>query len=108
MSGTSLEDGLPTFSLDAKRSILGEIATIPKSIQSYRLPPSIIGYGGLKLNLSGKLVTWPNDTAILRSFRSLPEMHKQMLRKQSRIANDPKADIIGGWRQSGHMLRGRF
>jgi hypothetical protein len=35
-------------------------------------------------------------------------MHKQMLRKQLEISDDPKADIIGGWRQSSHMLRERL
>lgn len=105
MSGTSLEDELPTFSLEAKRNILGEIAIILKIIQSYRLPPSIIGYGGLKFDPSGKIVTGPTTLPCGGPFRSLTEMHKQMLRKQLETSDDPKADIIGGWRQNSHMLR---
>lgn len=81
MSGTSLEDELPTFSLEAKQSILGEIATILRSIQSYRPPPSIVGYGGFKFDSAGSIVTGPTTLPCGGPFRSVPEMHKQMLRK---------------------------
>ena len=108
MSGTSVEDELPTFSLETKKSILEEIATILRSIQSYRLPPSIVGYGGFKFDSAGSIVTGPTTLPCGGPFRSVPEMHKQMLRKQLEIADDPKAEIIGRWRQSGRMLRERL
>lgn len=108
MSGTSLEDVLPTFSPEAKRRILEEIATVLKSIQCYCLPPSIIGYGGFAFDSSGTIVTGPTTLPCGGPFHSLPEMHKQMLRKQLEIADDHKAEIVDGWRQRGHMLRERL
>jgi hypothetical protein len=108
MSGTPLDDALPTISPETKRRILGEIATILKNIQCYRLPPSIIGYGGFTFDSSGTIVTGPTTLPCGGPFRSLPEMHKQMLRKQLEIADDPEAEIVDGWRGSAHELRERL
>lgn len=108
MSGSPLEDALPTFSPEAKRRILGEIATILKSIQCYRLPPSIIGYGGFAFDPSGTVVTGPTTLPCGGPFHSLLGMHKQMLRKQLETADDPKAEVIDGWCQCGHALRERL
>ncbi|GAB7328401.1 hypothetical protein MBLNU13_g00375t1 [Cladosporium sp. NU13] len=71
-------------------------------------PPSIVGYGGLKFDSSGSVVTGPTTLPCGGPFRSLPEMHKQMLHKQLEIADDPKADIVDGWRSYGNMLRERL
>ncbi|KAM0705901.1 hypothetical protein Q7P35_007261 [Cladosporium inversicolor] len=108
MTGTSLEDLLPTFSPETKKRILGEIATILKSIQSYRLPPSIFGYGGFAFDPSGAVVTGPKTLPYGGPFQSLPEMHRQMLHKQLETADDPEAEIVDGWRQCGHALRERL
>jgi hypothetical protein len=35
-------------------------------------------------------------------------MHKQMLRKQLETADDPDAEIVGGWRRTDHDLRKRL
>lgn len=108
MPGSPLEDVFPTFSPETKRRVLGDIATILKSIQSYRLPPSIIGYGGFTFDSSGTIVTGPTTLPCGGPFRCLPEMHEQMLRKQLEIADDPEAEIVDGWRRSAHELRERL
>lgn len=41
-------------------------------------------------------------------FQSLLEMHKQMLRKQLEIADDPDAEIVDGWHRSDHDIRERL
>jgi hypothetical protein len=108
MSGSPLEDVLATFSSEAKKRILGEIATVLKSIQCYHLPSSIIGYGGFTFGPFGTVVTGPTTLPCGGPFPSLLEMHKQMLRKQLEIADCPEAEIVDAWRQNSYKLRERL
>lgn len=44
---------------DAKKKILSQIGQILKLIQEYKLPPSVVGYGGLSFAEDGNVVVGP-------------------------------------------------
>lgn len=92
---TSFED-LPE---DKKRDLLTQIAAVFKFIQSYELPPSVKGYGGLRFDEAGNIVTGPTSIPCGGPFETYPEMHAQMLRFQLREA-DRSENIVRGWREA--------
>lgn len=90
---TSFED-LPE---DKKRDLLAQIAAVFKLIQSYELPSSVKGYGGLRFDEAGNIVTGPTAIPCGGPFETYPEMHAQMLRFQLEEA-DRNENIVRGWR----------
>jgi hypothetical protein len=97
---------------DKKRDLLAQIAAVFKLIQSYELPTSVKGYGGLRFNEAGDIVIGPTSIPCGGPFETYPEMHAQMLRHQLQEA-DANEDIVHGWRGAGVQpdgtdLRGRL
>ncbi|KAK6209010.1 hypothetical protein LQW54_006758 [Pestalotiopsis sp. IQ-011] len=90
---TSFED-LPE---DNKRDLLAQIAAVFKLIQTYELPATVKGYGGLRFDEAGDIVTGPTALPCGGPFETYPEMHAQMLRFQLEEA-DRNENIVRGWR----------
>ncbi|KAK9426447.1 putative Aminoglycoside phosphotransferase domain-containing protein [Seiridium unicorne] len=89
-----------------KRWILRQIAEVLKLIQTYRLPTSIQGYGGLRFNETGQIVTGPTTIPYGGPFKTLQEMYTQALKNQLQEAD--RNHIVRGWREAEGNLRERL
>lgn len=63
-----------------KRDLLRQIAEVFKLIQSYELPASVKGYGGLRFDKEGKIIIGPTTIPCGGPFETFLEMYAQMLR----------------------------
>lgn len=104
MRGTPLDKDFGGLDLDRRRQILHQIADVFKLIQSYSLPDSAKGYGGLAFNESGDIVTRPTTIPCGGPFSELHEMYTQILRRQ--LLESDSSERIAGWHRNG--LRDRL
>ncbi|KAK6072339.1 hypothetical protein SCUP515_07420 [Seiridium cupressi] len=82
---------------DKKRGLLGQIAEIFKLIQSYKLPSTVKGYGGLRFDDACNIVIGPTTIPCGGPFVTFPDMYAQML--PYRLAEAHRSDaIVRGWR----------
>ncbi|KAK2758250.1 hypothetical protein FQN54_004095 [Arachnomyces sp. PD_36] len=104
MGGTQLDKEFHSLDGSLKQDILHQIAAVFKLIQSYTVPESVKGYGGLAFNESGRIVTGPTTIPCGGSFSEFHEMYTQMLRRQ--LIESDTSERITGWRRDG--LRDRL
>ncbi|KAG9228693.1 kinase-like domain-containing protein [Amylocarpus encephaloides] len=104
MTGVQLDKEIPGLDRDLKQGILYQIADVFKLIQSYSLPESVKGYGGLTFNAFGEIVTGPTTIPCGGPFSEFYEMYVQMLHRQL-IESDTSERIVG-WRRNN--LRDRL
>lgn len=104
MGGTQLDQDFRGLDPERRRDLLRQIAEVFKLIQSFRLPDSVNGYGGLGFNESGDIVTGPTTIPCGGPFSYFHEMYTQMLRRQ--LLESDSSERIAGWRRNG--LRDRL
>lgn len=98
MAGAQLDKEFHGLDRDHKQDILHQIADVFKLIQSYSLPESVKGYGGLAFNECGEIVTGPTTIPCGGPFSEFHEMYMQMLRRQ--LIESDTSERIAGWRRS--------
>jgi len=98
MAGTQLDKEFHSLDRDHKQDVLHQIADVFKLIQSYSLPESVKGYGGLSFNESGDIVTGPTTIPCGGPFPEFHEMYMQMLRRQ--LIESDTSERIAGWRRN--------
>ncbi|KAK0127737.1 hypothetical protein ONS96_007251 [Cadophora gregata f. sp. sojae] len=98
MAGTQLDKEFHGLDRDHQQDILHQIADVFKLIQSYSLPKSVKGYGGLSFNESGEIVTGPTTIPCGGPFSEFHEMYTQMLRRQ--LIESDTSERIAGWRRN--------
>ncbi|KAH9891373.1 phosphotransferase enzyme family-domain-containing protein [Xylariomycetidae sp. FL2044] len=59
MPGKPVDESFSSMNLPQKQNILSQMACILKSLQDYKLPDSVAGYGGLKFDDDGRIVSAP-------------------------------------------------
>lgn len=87
MRGTQLDKDFGDLDSDCQRDIVHQIADVFKLIQEYRLPDSVIGYGGLCFNDSGDIVPGPKtiDTLWWTLFQVSSGVHSDAPHSAARI-----------------------
>lgn len=104
MTGIQLDTEFNNLERNYKQEILYQIADVFKLLQSYSLPESIKGYGGLSFNEFGEIVTGPTTIPCGGPFSEFYEMYEQMLQRQ--LIDSDTSERIAGWRRNG--LRDRL
>ena len=88
-----------------QRDLVGQIAQVYKQIQTFTLPDSIQGYGGLGFSpTTGAIVTGPTTIPCGGPFACLEDFYSQMFRRQ--LDESDTSQLLQGWRADG--LRDRL
>lgn len=108
MPGVPLSgDILEKMDTRQKESIIKDIAQAVHALQTFRLPESVVGYGGLNFGDDGQIVCGP--TAIhgaTRACMTYRELYHEYLQTQSKRMD--RCDVVQGWGAKGTGLRGRI
>ena len=91
------ESSFQEFDSVKKQDLLRQIAEVLKLIQSYKLPPTVKGYGGLRFDEAARIITGPTTIPCGGPFMTYPEMYAQMLQHQLGEA-DRNTELVRGWR----------
>ncbi|KIH91990.1 hypothetical protein SPBR_01680 [Sporothrix brasiliensis 5110] len=90
----------------AKNSVLTDIARIFHLLQQYKLPVSVVGYGGLNFDDDGRVITGPTTIhGATKACATYRELCYQYLRTQ--IQRMDMCDVVQGW-QDAPDLRARI
>ncbi|CZT12545.1 uncharacterized protein RCO7_11554 [Rhynchosporium graminicola] len=98
MSGEPLSE-FSEWSLAQKIEILGQVAEILKSLQDFRIPQSVEGWGGVMFDDSGVLVGAPMTVVGAGPWNSLAESFEGRFKEALNMA-DSNAQLRG-WRSNG-------
>jgi hypothetical protein len=104
MDGSQLDKDFGGLDAARQQDLIRQIADVYKLVQSYQLPTSVKGYGGLGFDDAGNIVTGPTTIPCGGPFNEFHEMYAQMLRRQ--LLETDSSERIGGWRRNG--LRDRL
>ncbi|KAI5859398.1 hypothetical protein GGS23DRAFT_600519 [Durotheca rogersii] len=103
--GLQLDKAFGELDREKQQDLIGQIAQVYKRIQSYPLPDSVQGYGGLGFSpTTGDIITGPTTIPCGGPFACLDEMYSQMLRRQ--LDESDTSTLLQGWRADG--LRDRL
>jgi hypothetical protein len=98
MQGEQLSNDFGELKRDDQRRLLDQIADIFKAIQTFQLPDSIQGYGGLGFDDAGRVVTGPTAIPCGGPFTSVADMYSQFMRLQINMSE--KSSLLDGWKRS--------
>lgn len=93
--GKQLNEDFPTLAAGDQKKLLGQLADVFKLIQSYTLPSTIKGYGGLGYDSEGAIVSRPITFGFGGPFESIDELYKANLQKQLQLSDT--CDMVNGW-----------
>jgi len=99
MPGSPLVDLFDNIQLDQKKKIFAQMATLLKGLQSYKLPESITGFGGVTFDDTGRVVSAPMPTVGAGPWPSYEAHFKGRLEVALMKATDNKD--IKGWEANG-------
>ena len=99
MPGTPVDEAFGTMNLQQKKQIFAQMADFLKTLQTYQLPESITGFGGVTFDEAGHIISaamasvgtgpWPSYEA---SFKG---------RLEVALRNADGNPYIQGWRANG-------
>ncbi|KAL4888917.1 hypothetical protein BDV59DRAFT_187753 [Aspergillus ambiguus] len=105
IEGTVLADDFSTLPFDKQKVILAQLAKIVKAFQDYKLPDTVLGFGGCAFDSDGQIISGPPSFQCKGGpFQSIAELYKGILGWQLEATD--RHENIGGWRDS--RLRGRL
>ena len=99
-SGEPVSDHFPTLELQDKKIVLQQMAEILKCIQSFQLPESIKGYGGLGFDETdhSKIITGPTPISGGGPCGTLHELYAEYF--QTQLAFAEQCDLVQGWKHT--------
>lgn len=86
MGGEPLQD-ITSLGTDVQKQILSQAANIFKLIQSYQLPGTIDGYGGLNFDEKGNVVLGPTSIHCGGPFSKYEDMYRTLFQTQMDAAS---------------------
>ncbi len=95
MPGSPLVDSFENMQLDQKKKVFVQMAALLKGLQSYKLPESITGFGGVTFDDAGRIVSAPMPTVGAGPWLSYEAHFKGRLEVALRKATDN--EYIQGW-----------
>ncbi|ERS99615.1 hypothetical protein HMPREF1624_02975 [Sporothrix schenckii ATCC 58251] len=107
MHGVGLNDEvLKKLDRAAKHSVLTDITRIFHLLQQYKLPVSVVGYGGFNFDDDGQVTTGPTTIhGATKACATYHELYYQYL--QTQIQRMDMCDVVQGW-QDTPDLRARI
>jgi len=104
MPGVPLVDKFSDLDAEKQRDLVSQIARVFKLKQTYQLPPSVKGYGGLNFDSEGNIVVGPTPIAGGGPSDSFAELYAEYFQTQRALADT--CDVVQGW--SGTEVQGRL
>ncbi|KAK4033633.1 hypothetical protein C8A01DRAFT_49817 [Parachaetomium inaequale] len=99
MPGRPLEEAFDTMGRSQKNGIFAQMAALLKGLQSYKLPVSITGFGGVTFDDASRIVSAPMPTVGSGPWPSYEAHFQGRLEAALKKADDNK--YIKGWEASG-------
>ncbi|KAI1126653.1 kinase-like domain-containing protein [Nemania abortiva] len=99
MPGVPLLEPYENMSLDQKKGILAQMATLLKALQNYRLPDSITGWGGVTFDDSGAIVSAPMTNVGAGPWTSFEDSYRARL--QIALSAADENPHLRGWQDNG-------
>ncbi len=103
MPGRPLVDFFAGMQLGQKKVVFAQMAALLKGLQSYKLPESITGFGGVTFDDAGRIVSAPMPTVGAGPWVSYEGHFKGRLEVALRKATDN--EYIKGWEANGLRAR---
>ncbi|MCJ1311942.1 hypothetical protein MMC25_005616 [Agyrium rufum] len=104
MRGKVLDAPYEAMSLKDKQNIVMQMAEITYALQSFQLPSTVTGYGGLDIDAKGNIIN--GQMTILTPGGPYPtyrNFYRDML--QYNLADADKSPVLEGWRPNGVRQR---
>ncbi|KAK4442929.1 kinase-like domain-containing protein [Podospora aff. communis PSN243] len=101
MPGVVLADAFPSLGWEKKTSILQQIARIFAAIQTFVLPSSVKGFGGLNFDDAENIITGPTPIHGGGPSDTLTDLYTEYFRTQMSFAD--KCDVVKGWKTTGSL-----
>lgn len=98
MPGEPLADKFQSLGTDEKWDIVRQMAQVFKAIQSYELPATVRGFGGLNFDEDGNVVVGATPIHGGGPCETLQELYAEYFRTQLAFAD--KCDVVRGWRDT--------
>lgn len=99
MPGNPLADSFENMQPDQKKKTFAQMAALLKGLQSYKLPESITGFGGVTFDDADRIVSAPMPTVGAGPWPSYEAHFKGRLEVALMKATDNT--YIKGWRANG-------
>ncbi|KAK0701157.1 hypothetical protein B0T21DRAFT_435197 [Apiosordaria backusii] len=99
MPGIGVDQPFGKQDLELKKALLAQIAKIIKALQTFSLPPTITGYGGLTFNEAGEIVSAAMPTVGAGPWPSYEASFQYRLELALKKAD--ANPYIKGWRANG-------
>lgn len=99
MPGTPVGEAFRDMDLEQKRPILSQMARMLKSLQKYKLPESITGFGGLKFDHNGRMINAAMPTVGAGPWTSYEAFFRGSL--EVALQNADTSPWIKGWHARG-------
>jgi hypothetical protein len=99
MPGCPLNEAFGTMDRGQKNRAFAQMAALLKRLQSYKLPDSITGFGGVAFDGAGRIVSAPMPTVGAGPWPSYEAHFKGRLEAALKKADDNK--YIKGWEANG-------
>jgi hypothetical protein len=96
MPGSPLDGAFEAMGLEEKRKVFSQMAAILEALQSYKLPESITGFGGVTFDVAGRIVSAEMPTVGAGPWDSYDASFKGRLEAALRKAD--QNPYIKGWR----------
>lgn len=99
MPGNPLAEVLGELDLNQKKETFAQMAALLKALQSYKLPESVTGFGGVTFDDAGRIVSAPMPTVGAGPWHSYEAHFKSRLEISLKKAQDNQ--YINGWEANG-------
>ena len=99
MPGTPVDVALESMELQGKKLIFTQMSEMLREMQTYRLPSSIKGFGGLTFDPAGRIVSGPMTSVDAGPWPSYEESYKGRLKVA--LAKADLNPYIRGWHGNG-------
>lgn len=103
MPGVPPTDAIAKLSPDEQRKIVGDMARVVKAVQSFQLPATANGYGGLRFDADGNVVIGPTSIYGGGPCDSFQQLYAEYFQTQLDFAD--KCDIVQGWNDTDLRAR---
>ncbi|ORY70468.1 uncharacterized protein BCR38DRAFT_107309 [Pseudomassariella vexata] len=103
MPGVPLVEAFRSMSLEQKKGILAQMVALLKGLQSYELPESIRGWGGVTFDDNGAIVSAAMTTVGAGPWSSFEDSFRARLKIA--LAKADKSPHLQGWRPNGVRKR---
>jgi hypothetical protein len=101
--GSQLDRVFETASDRLKELVMTQMADIVYAIQTFKIPQTVTGFGGVSFSSTGKLVSGPMTMLSEGPFHTHAKLNQAFFKQQ--LTSSDKSPILRGWQDHGIRAR---